>query len=196
MKNERRKFLGKLTAGLTLVASTAFSYKQKYLDNFRFGYNQSNYLRPPGALEEKKFKRSCIYCGNCMEVCGWGCIKFFRSDLEGKVVPHTPYIVAAERACILCLRCTNTCPTGALRPVKKKEDVKMGKASINENLCLPYINLGGCGACYTACPMRAIKLDMQRYPKMIPDKCVGCGKCEEVCLQKVKAIRVFKEQVA
>ncbi len=193
MNNKRRDFLKKLGASVTLCAVNLSAYKPKYLDYYRFGYNQTNYLRPPGAIEEKKFVRSCIYCGNCMETCGHGCIRFFKGTLEGQVVAHTPYIIAAEKACILCMRCTKTCPTGALRPVEKKEDVKIGKASLNENLCLPYINQGGCGACYTACPMSAITLEMQRYPKVNREKCVGCGKCEEVCLQKVKAIRVFKE---
>lgn len=76
-------------------------------------------------------------------------------------------------------------------PLEKPEDVAMGVALLEENLCLPYINQGGCGACYTICPVNAVKLEAQRYPKVIKDKCVGCGLCEEVCLQKVKAIRVF-----
>lgn len=193
MVNNRRKFIKRLTVSIGLFSGDIVAYKLKYLDYFRFGYNQTNFLRPPGAIEEKKFVKACVYCGLCLEVCGYGCIRFFKQDLEGRVVPHTPYIVAAEKACILCLRCTNACPTGALRPIRKKGDVKIGKSSLNENLCLPYINQGGCGACYTACPMNAIILEHQRYPKVNREKCVGCGKCEEVCLQKVKAIRVFKE---
>lgn len=77
-------------------------------------------------------------------------------------------------------------------PVSHEEDVRMGLAVIEENLCLPYINQGGCGACYTVCPVNAVRLEAQRYPKVIADHCVGCGLCEEVCLQKVKAIRVVK----
>lgn len=193
MGNKRRTFIKKLTASVAFLAANLGAYKPKQLNYFRFGYNQTNYLRPPGAIEEDKFVRSCIYCGNCMESCGYGCIRFFKGSLEGQVVPHTPYIIAAEKACILCLRCTKTCPTGSLRPINDPKDVNIGKASINENLCLPYINQGGCGACYTVCPMRAVTLEMQRYPKVTRETCVGCGKCEEVCPQKVKAIRVFKE---
>ncbi len=143
-------------------------------------------------MPETEFLKACINCDICAEVCCRGAIKFFTNDLERKVVPHTPYIVAAESACDLCLECTKACPTGALMPVQKMEDVDMGLAVLEENLCLPYINQGGCGACYTVCPVNAVRLDMQRYPKVIDDKCVGCGLCEEVCLQKAKAIRVLK----
>jgi ferredoxin-type protein NapG/ferredoxin-type protein NapH len=160
--------------------------------SYRFAYQQFNFLRPPGALPEKMFMESCINCGVCAQVCPTECIRFFTQDMEGKVKPNTPYIVAADRACNLCLECTKICPTGALLPVKEKKDVRMGLALLEENLCLPYINQGGCGACYTICPVNAVYLDRQRYPKVINDKCVGCGLCEEVCLQKVKAIRIVR----
>ncbi|MFQ5605469.1 MAG: 4Fe-4S dicluster domain-containing protein [bacterium] len=159
---------------------------------YRFAYQQSNYLRPPGALPETDFLQRCIHCDVCAEVCDRHAIQFFEEDFQGIVTPHTPYIVAAEAACDLCLECTRVCPTGALSPLNKMEEVKMGLAVLEENLCLPYINQGGCGACYTVCPLNAVNLDMQRYPKVIDEKCVGCGLCEEVCLQKVKAIRIVK----
>ncbi len=158
---------------------------------YRFGYVQTNFLRPPGALSEALFAESCINCGICGEVCCRGAIKFFAQDLGQPLLPHTPYIVAAETACDLCLECTTVCPTGALLPVATMEDVRMGIAVLEENLCLPYINQGGCGACYTICPVNAVKLEAQRYPKVLRDRCVGCGLCEEVCLQKAKAIRVL-----
>lgn len=160
--------------------------------DYKFSYNQTNYLRPPGALSEEKFLESCVNCTICAESCPIGAIQLFTSGLGNRVVPHTPYIIAAETACDLCLKCTVVCPAGTLMPVEKPEDVNMGLAILEENLCFPYINQGGCGACYTICPVNAIKLDMQRYPEVIDDKCVGCGLCEEICLQKVKAIRIVQ----
>lgn len=157
---------------------------------YQVNYMQNNYLRPPGAVNEKDFLRSCNSCMICSEACPVKAIKFFTESMEGRVRPHTPYVIAAERGCILCLKCTTVCPTGAIMPVKKMEDVRMGMAYILEKLCFPYINQGGCGACYTVCPVNAIKLEMQRYPVVIDKKCVGCGLCEEVCLQKVKAVRI------
>lgn len=150
------------------------------------------YLRPPGALPEARFLEGCINCFACAEACAKGAVKFFTESLEGDVVADTPYIVASENACNLCLKCMPACPTGVLEMLENPEDAAMGFAFLKKDLCLPFINRSVCGACYSVCPLNAVELDMQRYPKVITDKCVGCGLCEEVCPVKAKAIRVFK----
>ncbi len=188
----RRNFIQIAASGLLVGAGAYPIAAQSIETHYQFGYLERNYLRPPGALPESEFLTRCINCGVCGELCPRGTIKFFTGSLEGEVQPHTPYILAADVGCDLCLECTQGCPTGALTPLENKRDVNMGLAVIEENLCLPYIRQGICGACYTICPTRAIRLEMQRHPKVKNDKCVGCGLCEEVCLQKVKAIRVLK----
>lgn len=187
----RRHFIISLGGGLLTGFAGCNRSPETSSHLYRFGYVQSNYLRPPGALPEAEFQKNCIGCDLCAEVCDRDAVRFFGESFEGKIVTHTPYIVAAEAACDLCLECTRVCPTGALMPVEKAEDVHMGIAALEENLCLPYINQGGCGACYTICPLNAIELEAQRYPKVLSAKCVGCGLCEEICLQKAKAIRVL-----
>ena len=189
---DRRDFIKRSGSGLLLALVGCNTQSDNGKSFYRFGYVQTNYLRPPGALPETEFLKACINCDLCAQVCDRNAIRFFTESIEGKVEPHTPYIIAAESACDLCLECTKVCPTGALMPVERMEDVDMGLAVLEENLCLPYINQGGCGACYTICPVNAVRLEAQRYPKVIADKCVGCGLCEEVCLQKAKAIRVLK----
>ena len=187
----RRKFLKNTASLLLLGSSGCYNNKSSTTEyDYKIGYKQSNYLRPPGSVNETDFVKKCINCFACAEACPIKTIKFYSESLEGKIVPDTPYVIAADKGCILCLKCTTVCPTGAILPVKKETDVKMGKAYIIEKLCLPYINQGGCGACYTICPVNAVKLKMQRYPIVIDKKCVGCGLCEEICLQKVKAIRI------
>ena len=50
----------------------------------------------------------------------------------------------------------------------------------------------GCTACVNACPVQCIVMRRDReegfdYPVANPDRCVGCGKCDSVCLVKNQA---------
>ncbi len=192
----RRGFVTATLGGLVgLLVHRTRTPAEQY-PSYRFGYAHANLLRPPGALPETAFRERCINCDLCGQACPIGVIQFFPDNSDGQAVPHTPYIVAAEHACDLCLKCTTVCPTGALRPVTDKREVNMGLAVLEDNLCLPFLRQGICGACYTVCPVSAVKLHMQRYPSVLEDRCVGCGLCEEVCLQEVKAIRVFRTDAA
>ena len=186
----RRNFV---TATVGLVAGVLTARPMKPVQRssrVSFGYADVNYLRPPGAVAEDDLLAGCINCELCGQACPIGCIQFFTDDAKG-VRAHTPYIVASEIACDLCLACTTVCPTGVLVPVAAKKDVAMGTAVIEERLCLPYLRQGVCGACYTICPVNAVRLEKQRHPKVDAERCVGCGLREEVCLQDVKAIRIF-----
>ncbi len=69
-----------------------------------------NRLRPPGAVDEKRFMSLCIRCNRCMEVCPYGSIK--RAGL-GRFI-GTPYVFPELKACYLCMACCRLCPTGAL----------------------------------------------------------------------------------
>ena len=51
---------------------------------------------------------------------------------------------------------------------------KTKSSSLIKELCLK------CGNC-TRCPYQAIELDEDCYPKIDPDKCVGCSLCTQLC---------------
>jgi len=183
---KRRSFILKVSAGL---ASLVLPLQQSYARVFR------RYLRPPGALAEKDFVKTCISCGNCAQVCPNRCIKFHNFS-NGTVNANTPYIIAREKACILCMKCGDVCPTGAIKKIKRDGNeiikrVKMGKARVDKTLCLSYQGKT-CGVCYRACPLAdvAIKVGMLEQPRVL-DACVGCGICEKSCIQLPQAIKVI-----
>ncbi len=153
------------------------------------------YLRPPGSLAEDDFVGRCIRCGQCGEACPNRCIKFFGTE-NGFHSYGTPYITPREQACILCMKCSEVCPTGAISSIEREaqtilESVKMGKARVDESLCLSYQGKS-CGVCYRACPLPdiAIKVGWMEQPH-VQDACVGCGLCERSCIQIPQAIRVI-----
>lgn len=147
-------------------------------------------FRPPGALAESEFLSRCIHCYLCQDVCPTGCIQMKPDDESDR---HTPYILPRIKACTLCLKCGDVCPTGALQSPADKDDVRMGVARVDEELCVSHLRTGACGACFTACPVKgdAITQGLFNAPTVHAEFCTGCGLCEEVCIVAYRAIRVF-----
>ncbi|NIX02191.1 MAG: 4Fe-4S dicluster domain-containing protein [Phycisphaerae bacterium] len=131
----------------------------------------------------------CIRCRKCAEICPFDSI-FMADGLHGMKM-GTPYIVPRDIPCYLCMKCPEVCPTEALEAITAKEDVKMGEAVINPDTCLAY-NGVLCRACYERCPIyrEAIILKDEIFPRVMPEKCTGCGICENVCLTDPASIMV------
>ncbi len=155
---------------------------------FKGSLNIETPLRPPGAVKEDEFLRRCIKCNKCAQVCSYDSIVMGHLN-DGRNY-GTPVIIAREVPCYLCMECPPVCPTGALdNDLTEKETVKMGIAVIDEDMCFPYMGVL-CLACFLHCPIyrEAIILEDERYPKIIADKCTGCGICEHVCPAEEGAI--------
>lgn len=169
------------------------------------GFFQNNRLRPPGAVEEKRFMELCIRCARCIEVCPYESIE--RADVAEKLQIGTPYIHPVKRACYLCMKCPSVCPTGALiRDLTNPAEVRIGLAVINKKECLNYKyfeeevtgkvtgNAQICSTCYNVCPFTDEAIIMEKF--LLPettDKCTGCGICVEKCpvsVDKEKAINI------
>ncbi len=170
-------------------------------------------IRPPGSLPEAAFLERCVKCSLCQQACPTGAIQpaIFQAGLEGF---WTPVLVPRRGWCeYSCTRCGEVCPTQAitrLTPERKtgldgRPPVSIGTAFIDRGRCLPWGMATPCIVCEEMCPTdpKAIWLEkatgrrpdgspvpLQR-PHVDPDRCVGCGICENRCpVGERAAIRV------
>ncbi len=175
-------------------------------------------LRPPGALPEADFLRTCIRCGMCVEQCPYDTLRLAEPGEQKPL--GTPYFIPREIPCYMCedIPCVVTCPSGALDKSSVSSDTgegwqldinqaRMGVAVIDTHSCIAYWGLQ-CDACYRVCPLMgtAITLKKERNertgkhalltPEVNGDICTGCGLCEHACVTKKASIRVLTRSVA
>jgi ferredoxin-type protein NapG len=150
-------------------------------------------LRPPGAKSEDEFLSKCIRCGKCALACPYKVV--LAADASKGTSVGTPYLDARTGPCQLChdFPCVAACPTGALSGIEKPQDVMMGVAVLDRQLCIALKGIR-CEVCYRVCPLgdEAIKIHYRVRegdaihaifePVIDADKCVGCGICVERCV--------------
>ncbi|RLB89981.1 MAG: 4Fe-4S ferredoxin [Deltaproteobacteria bacterium] len=196
----RRQLLTAGVVGICLPGLSRTNALSKVADN--------ELIRPPGALAEPDFLATCVRCGECMKVCITNGLQpiGFEKGLETMFTPKlVPRLGYCEFNCTLC---SQVCPTHAIELLskEKKNALVMGKAWFDKNRCLPYAENKSCIVCEEHCPVhdKAIQFDvvkilgaggeinLLKQPRIIADRCIGCGICEYVCPVPGKAaIRVL-----
>jgi MauM/NapG family ferredoxin protein len=185
----RRQLLTAGLVGIFLPGLSRTNALSKVPDNLT--------IRPPGALAEPDFLAVCVRCGECMKVCITNGLQplGFEKGLEAMFTPTlVPRLGYCEFNCTLC---SQVCPTGAIALVskEKKKTLVMGKAWFDKNRCLPYAEKKSCIVCEEHCPVhnKAIQFDLikslgadgkillLKQPRIVADRCIGCGICEHVC---------------
>jgi len=146
--------------------------------------------RPPGSLLEKDFLKFCTRCYLCIDVCPVDALKP-ASILDGISNLGTP--VLDVKKCIFCQECMRICPTGAIQKIPKDE-IDIGNAVINRDICLTWTEKRRCKNCYRACKYDAIELKDRKYPVVIEGKCTGCGACERRCPTNPKSIVIHYDK--
>ena len=185
----RRRILAAAGCGLAAAALPQIGVNKKA--------KAHDFIRPPGAVAEKEFLKKCVRCGACLQACPTNAIQpaIFQSGLEGI---WTPVLVPVNGYCEYeCVRCTRVCPTHALAALtlEEKKQFKIGTAVINRSTCYTYADGYNCAVCEEHCPVpeKAIKfrevevynfrgkLKKVKQIYVVPDLCIGCGICENVC---------------
>lgn len=197
----RRRVLTSLGAGIALFPIL------RATSGLEKNYNPK-LIRPPGALEEKKFLARCIRCGECMKVCPTNAIHptFLEAGAEGI---WTPFMIMRIGYCEdTCVLCSQVCPTGAIWELDEKtkmgitngekdskKRVSVGTAFFDKGRCLPWAMDMPCIVCEEHCPEspkaiyfkeetvinRKGKEVVLKKPYVDPELCWGCGICEYVC---------------
>jgi len=148
-------------------------------------------LRPPGALPEGDFRKTCYHSGNCVDICPARAIRTYsgyETELTG-----TPYIDPDLAACVVCdeLACMKACPSGALKLVDNPSCIAIGLARVQIQYCLRGTGQD-CTICVDKCPMGgvAIRIGKDGAVEVQLPGCVGCGSCQFYCPALPKAIVV------
>ena len=210
MQSSRREFILKSARTLGLAALGGLVWSA-YVDEVSAN---KLILRPPGALDEEEFLKSCIKCGMCVEACPYDTLVLAKPG-DNKPM-GTPYFTPRDIPCYMCpdIPCVPVCPTNALDEnlvsTNNKLDInkaQMGVAIIDTKNCIAFWGIQ-CDACYRACPLldEAIYLEYEKNertgkhaflkPIVNSDICTGCGLCERACVTKEATIRVLPRQIA
>ena len=208
--SDRRKFILNMARGAGLATISGFVWSAFIGE----ATASSLILRPPGAINENDFLKTCIKCGLCVEACPYDTLLLAKPG-DNKPL-GTPYFVARDIPCYMCpdIPCVPVCPTGALDESSVTTDgvldinvADMGLAVIDDNSCIAFWGIQ-CDACYRACPLlgEAITIEYSKNertgkhafmkPVVVPDICTGCGMCEQACVTEKPAIFVLPREVA
>jgi len=175
----RRGFLYSLAGGLGvgfLALRTPFALKQ----------SKHPLIRPPGAIPETEFLRTCIRCGECMKSCLTNTLQpcLWESGFSGLWTPKMdPRLAPCDQNCNVCGK---VCPTQAIRSLslEEKTHAKVGTAVLRKEMCLVWAQNKICLICDEICPYNAIvfrPVEGYRRPVVVASKCNGCGFCEQRC---------------
>lgn len=142
---------------------------------------------PPGAV--KRFLSKCTGCSECVYSCPYGVIFSLKDSINGK---NIPYIDVNSNPCRLCKDwpCIESCDDGALKPLKKIEDVNFGLAKLNFSYCInSQTGEKTCTSCQEICPIPKTVTFRKNKPSFA-NSCIGCGLCVQACPTYPKAIVV------
>lgn len=148
-------------------------------------------VRPPFAINEVDFLRSCSRCAACLHACSYHILHLLPVRC-GFLRSGTPAMELCKQGCHLCegWPCVAACDTGALKMPAANELPKLGRLEVLPQQCLAS-HSHDCHACMDACPVDgAIARGSDGKPLINEEFCPGCGLCLQACVATPKAIEV------
>ena len=158
---------------------------------------------PAGSKSLRNFNNHCTGCQLCVSVCPNQVLRP-STDLETLMQPEMSF----ERGYCRpeCNKCSQVCPAGAIKPVtiEEKSSIQIGHAVVDPSRCVMVTDGVKCFHCGRNCPAHAIKYvnmdpedkNSPRIPTVLEEKCIGCGKCENLCpARPIAAIHVEGHEV-
>lgn len=143
-------------------------------------------LRPPWALEERRFLDACTSCGACVGQCPERVLVAGAGRLP-EFDPH-------RGECTFCGDCVRACPSGALAAAPHPWRL----TAVAQEGCMPRQGIV-CSSCRDACPAQAVRFPVRSripVPEVDLDACTGCGACVAVCPVDAIALRPRGEETA
>ena len=144
-------------------------------------------VTPPGSVSAYNMNRHCTACQLCVSACPNNVLRP-STDPMHLMQP----VMSFERGYCRpeCTHCSEVCPTGAIQKItrEQKTAIHVGHAVWLEPNCIPVTNGDSCGLCAKHCPVWAIAMEDREIngrivsvPVVDAEKCIGCGKCENLC---------------
>jgi ferredoxin-type protein NapG len=137
-------------------------------------------FRPPGAIQEELFLENCTRCDACITACPHDAI--VHAPARFRQAAGTPMIDAMRQPCLMCedFPCITACAKEGSSVLRMDMPKTIGTARIDMQTCLAHQN-SFCTVCSEHCPVDgAIEL-MHARPRIVEEKCTGCGICQHVC---------------
>ncbi len=144
-------------------------------------------ITPPGSVSANNMSRHCTACQLCVSVCPNNVLRPSKDPMH-----FMQPVMSFERGYCRpeCTRCSEVCPTGAIKRITREDKtaIHVGHAVWIEANCIPVSNGDSCGSCAAHCPAWAIHMVEREIngrtvsvPAIDPERCIGCGKCENLC---------------
>lgn len=153
--------------------------KSEYKYNY-YGIHDCRKLALIPGHGEKQCEYGCMGYGSCVKECQFDAIHIVNG-----------VAVVDREACVACGKCIKVCPNGliSLIPYEAKSAIACNskeKGKAVKDACAA--GCAGCSLCAKVCEAGAITME-NNLPQIDYEKCNGCGKCAEKCVQKCIVLR-------